>query len=77
MRSSRGCIQYHHCVKRGRIRSYSGPHFPAFELNRNAGKLGQKNFEYGHFSRSDKVPESYFTEHLKGLRDSTELQSSQ
>ena len=22
-----------HCVKRVRIRSYSGPHFPAFELN--------------------------------------------
>ena len=37
----------------------------------------QKNFEYGHFSRSDKVPESYFTENLKGRRDSTELQSSQ
>ena len=23
----------HHCVKSARIRSYSGPHFPAFGLN--------------------------------------------
>ena len=23
----------HHCVKRVRIRSYSGPHFPALRLN--------------------------------------------
>ena len=22
-----------HCVKSGRVRSYSGPHFPAFGLN--------------------------------------------
>ena len=32
-----------HCVKRVRIRSYSGPFFYAFGLN---------NSEYGHFSRS-------------------------
>ena len=30
-----------------RIRSFSGPYFPAIELNAN-----QKNFEYGHFLRS-------------------------
>ena len=29
-----------------RIRSFSGPYFPAFELNTD-----QKNSEYGHFSR--------------------------
>ena len=32
-----------HCVKSVRIRSYSGPHFPAFGLNIS---------EYGHFLRS-------------------------
>ena len=32
-----------YCVKSVRIRSYSGPHFPAFGLN---------NSEYGHFLRS-------------------------
>ena len=32
-----------HCVKRVRIRSYSGPYFPAFGLN---------NSEYGLFLRS-------------------------
>ena len=26
-------IQIDHCVKRAHILSYSGPHFPAFELN--------------------------------------------
>ena len=31
-----------HCVKRVRIRSYSGPYFPAFELNTNI----QSNYEY-------------------------------
>ena len=30
-----------------RIRSYSGPHFPAFRLNTD-----QNNFEYEHFLRS-------------------------
>ena len=37
-----------HCVKRVRIRSFSGPYFPAFGPNTD-----QKNSEYGHFSRSD------------------------
>ena len=39
-----------HCVKTVRIRSYSGPYFPAFGLNTD-----QNNSEYGHFSRSDGV----------------------
>ena len=38
-------IRKFHCVKSVRIRSYSGPHFPAFGLN--------KNCEYKHFSRND------------------------
>ena len=33
-------------MKSVRIRSYSGPHFPAFRLN---------NSEYGHFLRSETV----------------------
>ena len=38
-------LVFHHCVKSLRIRSYSGPHFPAFGLNAeryspNAGKYG-------------------------------------
>ena len=36
------------CVKSVRIRSYSGPHFPAFGLYTN-----HNNSEYGHFLRSD------------------------
>ena len=36
-----------HCVKSVRIRSYSGPYFPTFELNTD-----QNNSEYGHFLRS-------------------------
>ena len=36
-----------HCVKSVRIRSYSGPYFPAFGLNTD-----QYNSEYGHFLRS-------------------------
>ena len=36
------------CVKHVRIRSYSGPHFPAFGLNTD-----QNNSEYGHFLRSE------------------------
>ena len=36
-----------HCVKSVRIRSYSGPYFPAFGLNTD-----QTNSEYGVFSRS-------------------------
>ena len=34
--------------KKDRIRSYSGPYFPAFELNTD-----QNNSEYGQFSRSE------------------------
>ena len=40
---SRSC----HCVKSVRMWSFSGLYFPAFGLNAD-----QKNFEYGHFSRS-------------------------
>ena len=36
-----------HCVKSVRIRSYSGPYFPAFGLNTD-----QNNCEHGHFLRS-------------------------
>ena len=49
-----------HCVKRVLIRSFSGPYFPQFGLNTekygvslriqsNAGKYGQKSFQYGQF----------------------------
>ena len=37
-----------HCVKSVRIRSYSGPYFPAFGINTD-----QNNFEYEHFLHSD------------------------
>ena len=37
-----------YCVKKIRIRSYSGPYFPGFGLNTD-----QNNSEYGHFLRSD------------------------
>ena len=36
-----------HCVKRVRIRSFSGPHFPAFGLHTDTKDSG-----YGRFSRS-------------------------
>ena len=38
-----------HCVKSVRIRSYSGPYFPAFGQNT---ERYQNNSEYGHFLRS-------------------------
>ena len=51
---------YKHYVKIVRIRSFSGPHFPAFGLNTERYGLSysvwmrentdQKNSEYGHFS---------------------------
>ena len=53
-----------HCVKCVRIRSYSGPQFPAFGLNSERYGVSllysvqmrenadQNNSEYGHFSRS-------------------------
>ena len=37
-----GCNE--HCVRSVRIRSSSGPYFPAFGLNTD-----QNNYEYGHF----------------------------
>ena len=37
-----------HCVKSVRIRSYSGPHFPAFGMNTD-----QNNSKYEHFLRSE------------------------
>ena len=55
------------CVKSVHIRSYSGPHFPAFGLNteryfvslriqysvRMRENAEQNNSEYGHFSRCE------------------------
>ena len=44
-----------HYLKSVRIRSYSGPHFPAFGLNteRYGENEDQNNSEYGHFLCSD------------------------
>ena len=53
-------ISYSHCVKRVRIRSFSGPYFPAFGLNTdrysdlsvvspNTGKYGPENFRTRKF----------------------------
>ena len=47
-----------HCVKSVRVRSYSGPYFPAFGLNaekyevRMRENTNQNNSEYEHFLRS-------------------------
>ena len=46
------------CAKSVRIRSYSGPCFPAFGLNTEryeviCGKKDRNNSEYGHVFRSD------------------------
>ena len=41
-----------HCVKSIRIRSYSGPHFPAFELN--TGKCGPEQLRKQTLSRSER-----------------------
>ena len=57
--------QYNHCVKSVRVRSYSGPHFPAFVLNTERYRVSpysvqmceiadQNKSEYGHFSRSER-----------------------
>ena len=56
-------LQKTHCVKNVRIRSFSGPYFPAFGLNtarytspyaiQMRENTDQKNSEYRHFSRSD------------------------
>ena len=41
-----------------RIRSFSGPYFPAFGMNTDAIRIwenaDQKNSKYGHFLRSDR-----------------------
>ena len=50
---------FFHCVKSVRIRSFSGPHFPAFGLNtpylsllvQKRENTDQKISKYGHFSR--------------------------
>ena len=54
-----------YCVKSVRIRSYSGPYFPAFELNMERYSVSlriksesekvrtRKNYLFGYFSRSD------------------------
>ena len=47
-----------HSVKSVRIRSYSGPYFPAFGLNTD-----RNNSKYGHFSRSD-----FFTAYFEQLK---------
>ena len=51
-----------HCVKSVRIRSYSGPYFPAFGLNTqssvfssNAENADQIKSEYGHSLRSESL----------------------
>ena len=52
-----------HCVKSIRIWCFSSPYFPAFEFNterfsvslRIQSECDQKNSEYWHFSRSDKL----------------------
>ena len=43
-----------HCVKSVHIRSYSGPYFPAFEMNsaKMRENVDQNNPKYGHFSLS-------------------------
>ena len=58
-------IYYFHWGKYVRIRSFSGPYFPAFELNTYSIQLrenpDQRNFEYGQFSRS------LFTDNIQNL----------
>ena len=49
-----GCNE--HCVKSVRIRSCSGPYFPAFGLNTD-----QNNYEYGHFLRGESYQENFWT----------------
>ena len=56
-------VSMEHCVKSVRMRSYFGPHFPAFGLNKKIRSISpysvrmrknayQNNSEYGHFLRS-------------------------
>ena len=49
-----------HCVKSDRIRSSSGTYFRQFRLNAD-----QKNSEYGHFSRSEKLIDTQTNQQLK------------
>ena len=57
-----------HCLKSVRIRSFTGPHLPAFRLNTESyrvniriqsecGNTDQKNFEHGHVSCSGRDSE--------------------
>ena len=52
-----------HCVKRVRIRSYSGSHFRIWSISSYSVRIrknaDQNNSEYGHFSRSDNLFLSY------------------
>ena len=55
-------LTYKRSMKSVPTRSYSGPHFPAFELNTEKNGLvgmwenaDQNNSEYGHLLRSEKV----------------------
>ena len=43
----------YHCLKSVCIRSYSGPYFPAFRLNK------ERYVEHGHFSRSTQTNKFY------------------
>ena len=74
-----------HCVKSVRIRSYSGPHFPAFshirtEFSPNLGKCGknadQSNSEYGDFLRSESVKTYLQPRLLSGVLTITYLQDA-
>ena len=64
-------LEGEHCIKGVRIRSFSGPYFPAFGLTTD-----QKNSEYEHFVRSGdifryllevKILRGVFRTHLKPL----------
>ena len=51
-------LNYRHCVKSARIRSFCGPYFPTFEMNTKSYGIqttntDHQNSEYGHFSRSE------------------------
>ena len=55
-------LTYKRSMKRVPTRSYSGPHFPALELNTERNGLvgmrenaDQNNSEYGHLLRSEKI----------------------
>ena len=61
-----------HCARSVRIRSYYGPHFPAFRLNmeknslslysvRMQEKTDQNNSEYRYFSRSKVLKPLFFS----------------